>query len=127
MSEDGPKPFPQSTINVQRALCAIEMAHPEKLGDCFAALYQAFWVEEKTINKPENFGPALQKVLGESETKKILEQVGGADAKKRLSENSATAIEKGCFGLPYFVATNAEGKEEAFWSVLPRCRPSDGV
>lgn len=115
MSENGPKPFPQPTINTQRTLCAIEMAHPDKLSDSFDALYKAFWYEEKPINQPENIAAALQTVFGEAETKKIMEKMGAAEVKKRLTENSDMAMEKGCFGLPWFLATNAKGEEEAFW------------
>lgn len=110
MLEDTPKPFPQPTLNTQRALCAIEMKHPEKLSDCFAALYQAFWVEGKTIGKPEIFGPVLESVLGAEEGKKMAEQASQAEAKKRLSENSDLAMAEGAFGLPWFVATNSRGQ-----------------
>ena len=67
MLEESPKPFPQPTLNTQRALCAVEMMQPEKLSDCFAALYQAFWVEGQTIGKPEIIGSVLTKVLGEED------------------------------------------------------------
>jgi len=117
MSDEGPKPFPQPTLNTQRALCAIELSHPDKLTDCFAALYQAFWVEGKTIGKPDVFGPVLTQVLGEKDGKAILEKVGSAEAKKRLQENSDKAMEEGAFGLPWFVATNSRGEKEAFWGV----------
>lgn len=110
MSEEGPKPFPQPTLNTQRALCAIEQSHPEKLSDCFAALYQAFWVEAQTIGKPEIFGPVLAKVLGEDGAKEIVEASKGPEAKKKLSENSDLAMGEGAFGLPWFVATNSKGE-----------------
>ncbi len=117
MLEGTPEPFPQPTINAQRILAAIEMNHPDKLADAFGALYQAFWVEGKTINKPESIAPALQKVFGEEETKSIMEKMAAPEVKKQLSKNSEKALELGCFGLPYFVATNTEGKEEMFWGV----------
>ena len=115
ISEDTPKPFPQPTLNTQRALCAIEISHPDKLSDAFASLYQAFWVEGKTIGKPEAIAPALQKVFGEAETKTIIEKMSSPEAKKRLSENSDAAMAEGAFGLPWFVATNAQGEKESFW------------
>ena len=115
MVEETPKPFPQPTINTQRALCAIELNHPDKLADSFSALYEAFWVQGKTINLPENIAPALATVFSEGETKEIMKQASSPEAKKRLSENSDLALGKEAFGLPWFVATNAEGKEETFW------------
>jgi 2-hydroxychromene-2-carboxylate isomerase len=110
MSDGTPKPFPQPTLNTQRALCAIELSHPEKLSDCFAALYQAFWVEGKTIGKPEIFGPVLEGVLGEQEGRKMVEAASQPEAKKKLSENSDLAMAEGAFGLPWFVATNSRGE-----------------
>jgi len=32
-----------------------------------------------------------------------------------LLENTNKAIEQGAFGLPWFVATNAQGQTEKFW------------
>ena len=47
---------------------------------------------------------------------------GAADArqttdeiKKRLSANTAEALETGAFGLPWYVCTNGQGKTECFW------------
>lgn len=110
MSEDGPKPFPQPTLNTQRALCAIEQSHPDKLSDCFGALYHAFWVESQTIGKPEVFQPVLAEVLGEQGAKDMVEASKGAEAKKKLSANSDWAMDEGAFGLPWFVCTNAKGE-----------------
>ena len=92
MLDDTPKPFPQPTINTQRALCAIEMTHPDKLSDCFGALYHAFWVEGQTIGKPDVITPVLTKVLGEAEAKKVMENVSSDEVKKRLSANSDKAM-----------------------------------
>ena len=114
MLDGTPQPFPQPTLNTQRALCAIELAHPDKLSDCFAALYQAFWVESKTIGKPEVFGPVLESVLGKEEGKKMVEAAGKPEAKKRLSENSDASMAEGAFGLPWFVATNSRGQLSLF-------------
>lgn len=117
MLDEAPNPFPQPTINAQRALCAVEQLHPEKLPDAFAALYQAFWVEGKTINKPETIVPALASVFGEQEAKKIMEAVGSPEVKKRLGDNSDVAMGEGAFGLPWFVATNTKGEKDSFWGV----------
>lgn len=44
-------------------------------------------------------------------------KVGEAEVKKLLLTNSEKAVEEGAFGLPWFVATNAEGVTEGFWGV----------
>lgn len=115
MAEKAPEPFPQLTLLAQRALCAVKLLRPEKLDACFAELYRTFWVERQPISKPEVFGPAFQRVLGEAETKAILEKAGSTEAKKLLSDNTDFAFNEGAFGLPWFIATNAKGEKEGFW------------
>jgi len=109
-----PSPFPQPTLQPQRALCAVSVSHPEKLSECFAAFYHAFFVELQTIGKPEVFGECLKKVLGEGDAEKVLEATGGSEAKKLLTENTELALEEGAFGLPWFVATNVKGEKEGY-------------
>ena len=117
ISEDTPKPFPQSTVNTQRVLSAIQVQHPDKLASAFDALYQAFWVEGKTIGQPDVISAALEPAIGKDTTSKVLDMVKGDAAKKKLRDNSDQAFADGCFGLPYFVATNQNGETEAFWGV----------
>jgi len=115
MCEQNPEPFPQLTLNAMRAMCAVTISHPQRLSDCFTAMYHAFWVERKSISKAEVWTAALAEVLGESEAKKVAGMASGAEAKKLLKENSDQAFANGAFGLPWFMATNAEGKMESFW------------
>ncbi|RMY22338.1 hypothetical protein D0865_16557, partial [Hortaea werneckii] len=113
-----PEPFPQLTLQVQRTLCAIMLTQPASTLDaCFAALYHAFWVDlVSPINKPENFLPVLSKVLGgEGVAKEMFEKGNSAEAKKVLAGNTEQAFQEGAFGLPWFVATDAEGRKEGFW------------
>ncbi|KAI6794816.1 hypothetical protein KC327_g17000 [Hortaea werneckii] len=117
-----PEPFPQLTLQVQRTLCAIMLTQPAStLNECFAALYHAFWVDlVSPINKPENFLPVLSRALGGGEAgsklaKEMLEKGNSAEAKKVLVGNTEQAFQEGAFGLPWFVATDGEGKKEGFW------------
>ena len=113
-----PTPFPQSTVSAQRALCAIQTLHNHtKLTQAFQALYTAFWAENKPISKPEIISTALGKVFTEEEVEVIMTKATEAEAKKRLGENSDRSMDKGAFGLPWFVATNGKGEEECFWGV----------
>ncbi|KAK6418384.1 hypothetical protein LTR81_008308 [Elasticomyces elasticus] len=115
MCQETPEPFPQVTLNAMRALCAVTIMHPDRLSDCFAAMYQAFWVDRKSISKIEIWSAALVEVLGESEAKKVVEKASSAEAKKVLKDNSDLAFAEGAFGLPWFVATNSDGVKEGFW------------
>lgn len=119
ISAEGPKPFPQPTVNTGRALCAVSALYPEKLPSAFEALYRALWVEGKTINQPDVISSALQShgAFGKSEVESVMGKIGDAQIKKMLSTNSEQAMADGAFGLPWFVAENAQGAKEAFWGV----------
>lgn len=117
IAKEVPVPFPQPTINTQRALCYIQAKHPDKLIAAFDALYKAFWVERKTINDPQVISAALEGPLGKEVTAEVLEGLKGDEAKQVLRANSDQALNDGCFGLPYFVATNAKGEIEKYWGV----------
>lgn len=106
---------------MQRALVAVTLLHPPTtnpaiLPACLAALYHAFWVENRSpIGQPAVFGPILAGVLGEEGAKAVLAKAEAAETKKALNENGEEAMREGAFGLPYFVATEAGGRKEAFW------------
>jgi len=117
ISADGPKPFPQPTVNTGRALCAVSTLFPDKLPSAFDALYKAFWVEGKTINQADVISSALATKFPEGEVKQVMEKIAAPEVKKLLASNTEKALGEGAFGLPWFVATNAEGQTEAFWGV----------
>lgn len=118
ISTSMPEPFPQPTVNTQRALCFVQKEMSEKdLIKAFEALYYAFWVENKTIGKVEVIEKALGTVFEKDKVAKILEGMKGDGAKKALRENGEAAFRDGAFGLPWFVATNDKGVKEGFWGV----------
>ena len=75
MNESLPPGFPKSSLPVQRALCAIAIAKPERLQDCIAALCKASWVEQVDIYEETALRGILVKLLGESEASGMLEKV----------------------------------------------------
>jgi 2-hydroxychromene-2-carboxylate isomerase len=44
-------------------------------------------------------------------------EMAGKEGKELLGKNTDKALADGAFGLPWFVATNGEGKTETFWGV----------
>ncbi|KAK4499906.1 hypothetical protein PRZ48_008092 [Zasmidium cellare] len=117
IAEQTPSPFPQSTVNTQRALIYIWLKHPDLLPQSLDALYHAFWVQRKTIGKVEVIAEALGPVLGEERTKAVLEGIKSEEVKKALVENTKKSFDDGAFGLPWFVAENEKGEKEGFWGV----------
>jgi len=48
---------------------------PEKLSDALSALYQAFWVDGKPVQKTDELRSVLVKALGEKLAKEVMERV----------------------------------------------------
>lgn len=44
-----------------------------------------------------------------------MESVSRPEVKRLLTENTERALEKGAFGLPWFVARDGEGREDVFF------------
>ncbi|KAF2239365.1 HCCA isomerase/glutathione S-transferase kappa [Viridothelium virens] len=115
-SQPMPTNFPPLTLQLQRTLCGLQIRQPARLGAAFEALYRAFFVEHRSIEKAEVYAAILKEVLGgeEEEVKKVMEGAA-AEGKERLKRNTDKALGEGAFGLPWFVATNSEGKKECFF------------
>jgi 2-hydroxychromene-2-carboxylate isomerase len=136
MSEQKPEGFPHLTLGVQRALVAVSQKAPEKLAPATEAIWKEYWVKgDGKATQREGFIPILEGVLGEAETKAVVEavrdhisyymmqkpiiyvQASGAEVKARLSANTQQAFDSGAFGLPWFECTNSKGETEGFWGI----------
>jgi len=117
MSATMPSPFPQLTIVPMRALCYIERQHPEKLIDAFQALYKALWIESKIISDVATISAAFEAAFGKSFAEEVIAAIGSEEIKGALKSNTDQAFNDGCFGLPFFVATNTKGEKDSFWGV----------
>ncbi|KAI9671556.1 MAG: hypothetical protein M1817_003608 [Caeruleum heppii] len=121
---------------VQRALAALSIVQPSRLPDAIAALYNALWVESIPVQEPEQYTTILRSVIGEETTRVVLERSTSDQGKKHLADLTDEALESGCFGLPWFVATNTDGETEGFWGFdhlgqvidhLKLERPTEGI
>ncbi|CAK1368087.1 unnamed protein product [Cercospora beticola] len=119
ISSSTPNPFPQSTVNAQRALCYLYSQKSQtELIKALDVLYEAFWVKGVSpISDLKNLEQILGKAFGEEEVKEILQGIKSEEAKATLKKNSDEAFQEGCFGLPWWVATNGKGEKERFWGV----------
>ncbi|KAL4869429.1 hypothetical protein BDV12DRAFT_185134 [Aspergillus spectabilis] len=118
ISETTPEGFPPLTLAVQRILTAISQKAPIKLVPATEAVYQEFWIKGNgKATQPEVFVPIFEKVLGETETKAVLEAANRPEIKAQLSANTQQAFDSGAFGLPWFECTNSNGEKEGFWGI----------
>ncbi|ROT34940.1 HCCA isomerase/glutathione S-transferase kappa [Sodiomyces alkalinus F11] len=113
-----PTPFPQPTLNIMRALCAIRQMDKDdkRFLHVLDHLYTEFFVHRKETSKPDVLRESLETVLGTEETAKVLE-VAATEGKKILAANTNEAFDSGAFGLPWMVCTNAAGEQEGFFGV----------
>lgn len=73
MAEGWPEKYPDAlTLEVQRAICACKLECPNQFVDVVAALYSAFWGERKAIQLETGYRPILEKLLGMTESEKVL-------------------------------------------------------
>jgi len=113
-----PAGFPVLTLQTQRALCALEIGHPELMTGALDALYQAHWAQgDSSVGQLEGVGKVLNAVLGEEVVKDGLGKAAGKEAKDRLAENTERAFKSGAFGLPWFECENERGEQQGFWGV----------
>ncbi|KAL2068890.1 hypothetical protein VTL71DRAFT_15228 [Oculimacula yallundae] len=121
MKENLPEGFPNLTLLIMRAMCALTVLHPGKEGQellvkTLDRLFEAYWVEHKKTYEKDGLQEVLESVLGKEEAGKVL-AMAGKEGKEVLAKNSDQAFKDGAFGLPYFLATNGKGETEAFWGV----------
>jgi 2-hydroxychromene-2-carboxylate isomerase len=100
-----------------RALCYIERKHPEKLIDAIQALYNALWIENKIISDVATISAAFETAFDKSFSEEVIAALGSEEIKEALKANTDKAFKDGCFGIPFFVATNSKGERDALWGV----------
>ncbi|KAJ6106912.1 thioredoxin-like protein [Penicillium capsulatum] len=118
VADRAPDGFPQRTLAVQRALCAVAENVPSQMPSVLEALYRSFWVDRNAkIGEPEGFIPVLEKVLGKNTTQDIVSAIARPEIKTQLTANTDRAFKSGAFGLPWFECTDAKGNTEGFWGI----------
>lgn len=73
MKDDMPQNFPPLTLNIMRALCAIQVADgesQERLVKALDVLYHKYWVDHTPIHEPEILRSVLTDILGVGEAEK---------------------------------------------------------
>lgn len=102
----------------QRALTALSLTHPHLFLPTLDALYNATWGPPRNaaeIHTPAGLLHVLSETLDADVAKEVMTNV---EAKGKLAEATKEALGKGAFGVPWWVATNGEGREEGYWGVV---------
>ncbi|GAA5870028.1 hypothetical protein JCM3774_004340 [Rhodotorula dairenensis] len=119
-----PKQFPINTINIMRALRAVQEIAPEKLEKATDAFYAAFWQPKPSdpsameAVKPDAFPKILSAngLFSEAEIKRIAEAMNSDKIKNLVKEESAKLVaDGGAFGFPWIVVSRDDGQERSFF------------
>ncbi|BGP52487.1 hypothetical protein JCM8202_000135 [Rhodotorula sphaerocarpa] len=119
-----PKEFPVNTIQIMRALRAVQQIAPQKLEKATDAFFEAFWqgkasgLSAAEVAKPAAFPQILKRdgLFSDAEVKQISDAMGSDQIKNLVKEEAGKlAVEGGSFGFPWIVVKRDDGKERAFW------------
>src|SRR5262249_25628247 len=108
ISMNFPNPFPIATQAPAGAIYAIEQTEPEKVESAVAALYRAYFVDNRDISSAEVTADVL--ASAGLDRKKILTAVADPGIKERLRQETQAAIDRGVFGSPFVFVDG-----EPFW------------
>jgi 2-hydroxychromene-2-carboxylate isomerase len=103
-----PTTFPIATQTPARAVYWIEQHAPEQVEKAVAALYRAYFVDNRDISSTETTADVL--AAAGFDRSQILAAVAEPAIKERLRHETQTAIERGVFGSPYVFVDS-----EPFW------------
>jgi 2-hydroxychromene-2-carboxylate isomerase len=103
-----PAKFPVSGTAPSRAYYWLGERDPAAAKKLAAALYRAYFVEDRDISNPEVTGNVAAK-LGVDKAE-LVQALNDAAVKERLKSEVDAAIERGVFGSPYIVVDG-----EPFW------------
>ena len=103
-----PAKFPVSGTAPSRAYYWLGERDPAAAKRLAAALYRAYFVEDRDISNPEVTGNVAAK-LGMDKAE-LVQALNDAAVKERLKSEVDAAIERGVFGSPYIVVDG-----EPFW------------
>lgn len=99
-----PAAHPRRTVSAMRLVC---WAPGEARAELVAALYRAYWVEDRDITVPEELG-AIAASVGLSAADAMIGLASPAAAQK-LRHRTDEALQAGVFGVPTFVVDSHNG------------------
>lgn len=91
--------FPVNTLQLMRGATAMQMAGDAARFDGYcAAVFQAMWVDEQAMNKPEVVAQVLQ--AAGFDASKLMAHIAETEVKERLKTVTEEAVGRGVFGAP---------------------------
>lgn len=90
--------FPINTLNLMRAITAVQMKHPERFIEFLDLTFKAMWIDGRNLNDPGVLSATLK--AGGFEPAEVFSWVNDPEVKQKLKSDTEAAIARGIFGAP---------------------------
>jgi len=96
--------FPINTLMLMRAVTGMQLRHPDRFAAFIDCLFQALWVEGRSLDDPAT----VAAVLGQNgfEPQTVLALTADEEVKSVLKDNTEKAVQRGVFGAPSMFVDN---------------------
>jgi 2-hydroxychromene-2-carboxylate isomerase len=90
--------FPINTLNIMRAVTAVQRLHPQRFIEFIDCMFQALWINQLDLNDLSVLSDALER--GGFNPGEVFEWVNDSQVKDQLKRTTDAAIQRGVFGAP---------------------------
>lgn len=96
--------FPINTLLLMRAVTGIQLRHPERFLAFIDCLFQALWVEGRSLDDPATVASVLTQHGFDPQA--VLVLTADEEVKAALKDNTEKAVKRGVFGAPSMFVDN---------------------
>lgn len=96
--------FPINTLLLMRAVTGIQLRHPERFLAFIDCLFQALWVEGRSLDDPATVASVLTQHGFDPQA--VLVLTADEEVKAALKDNTERAVKRGVFGAPSMFVDN---------------------
>jgi 2-hydroxychromene-2-carboxylate isomerase len=97
--------FPINTLNLMRAIVAMQRLQPERFVEFLDLTFKAMWIDARNLNDPGVLGTTLKE--GSFDPAQILGWISDPQVKETLKAETEAAVARGIFGAPSMFVGNA--------------------
>ncbi|MHC8318515.1 2-hydroxychromene-2-carboxylate isomerase [Pseudomonas sp. LB3P31] len=96
--------FPINTLMLMRAVTGMQLRHPERFEAFIDCLFQALWVEGRSLDDPATVAAVLMQ--HGFDPNEVMALTADEEVKTALKDNTERAVQRGVFGAPSMFVGN---------------------